>query len=52
MTNLLVSFKERLVCLAMVGKKYFKMGINHKTIEKEKQSNDYVLYVFDFKLYD
>lgn len=43
---------ERLVCLALVGKKYFKMGINHKTIGKKKRYNDYMLYVFDFKLYD
>ncbi len=31
---------------------YIKTGINHKTIEKEKRSNDYVLYMADFKLYD
>ena len=43
---------ERLVCCALVGKKYIKTGINHKTIEKEKRSNDYVLYMVDFKLYD
>ena len=43
---------ERLAYLALVGKKYIKTGINHKTIEKEKRSNGYVLYMVDFKLYD
>ena len=28
--------------MALVGKKYFKMGINHKTIGKKKRYNDHV----------
>ena len=39
--QLLVFFVERLVCLALVGKKYFRMGINHKTIGKKK--NDIII---------